>query len=156
VNEHTFHVLKEIESDDELELVRSIRNECRMYMTRDTREISESEQRLWYNLLDKEKNKIFLLYAMEFGSILYEVGYAVVRQEGSIVVLSGGLTSSERGNGIGEVLFSSLLDEAVKFGKPIFLEVLKSNMPARTIYDKLGFVEVNETNGVITMEYVDG
>lgn len=155
VDKHTTYILKQIETDGELQQVRVVRNECRLFMTRNTKEISEIEQRAWYCLLDKQKNKIFLLLKFEHGVIMSVAGYGLVRQEGGVVVLSGGLTESCRGQGVGEILFTQLIEEAKKFNQPIWLEVLKTNINAHKLYEKLGFENIGEKDDIIIMEYVE-
>ena len=49
----------------------------------------------------------------------------------------------ERGQGIGELIFKSMLDHAAEKGADTaFLEVRESNTPARTLYEKNGFVSI--------------
>lgn len=145
-----FLVLKKIESLDEALVLRGIRNQCREFMTRDTSYISEEQQKRWYNNL-KPDFKIFLLYSVEFGVISSPVGYGLIREEGEVSLISGGLIESERGKGYGSVLFNYLIKNVNN--KNIKLEVLKSNTRAFVIYNNLGFRVIDDDGEIITMEY---
>jgi ribosomal protein S18 acetylase RimI-like enzyme len=45
-----------------------------------------------------------------------------------------------QGKGVGTAIISSLLETAREKGEPVILHVLKSNTPARRLYERLGFV----------------
>lgn len=147
-----FLVLKKIESLDEAMILRTIRNECKDFMTRDTSYISEEQQKRWFNNLSSDV-KIYLLYLVEFGVISSPVGYGLIREEGGFSLISGGLVETCRGKGYGKVLFNYLVGNADK-SLPIKLEVLKSNSKAFVIYNNIGFRVTKDDGDVITMEYV--
>lgn len=146
-------ILVEIKDASGIEHLRLVRNHCRLYMTRNTSEISTEQQALWYSNLDRTTNKIYLLHEIHCGVAATVIGYAYLRIEDGCVLLSGGLLPDDRGKGHGTVLFEYLVDNAKKFNKPIKLEVLKSNMKAFSIYNKIGFRVVSDDGKVITMEY---
>ena len=136
-----------IQTLEQIENLRQIRNECRHFMTRNTNEISQTEQLDWYNLLDKEKNKLYLFYENYHGvSSPGPIGYGVIKKEDDCILLTGGLLSKERNKGFGTVLFDMLVKEAKKQNLPIKLEVLKSNERAKHIYSKLGFRSEEHTS----------
>jgi ribosomal protein S18 acetylase RimI-like enzyme len=142
-----------IKSDCDVENLRTIRNECRNFMTRNTNEISKEQQKNWYSNVDKEKNKLFLLHQIHHGVTASPVGYGYIRIEDDHILLSGGLVESERGKGYGQLLFHSLVQNSKKFGLPIKLEVLKTNTVAFSIYSRLGFKFTGDDGKIITMEY---
>ena len=152
-----FYFLHPVTTLDEVEELRKLRNECRLFMTRNTNEISKSEQLDWYNLLDKENNKLYLLKGIEGGGFTSSLGYGVIRKENDNITLSGGLTENDRNKGLGKDLFKLLLTEAKKFNVIITLEVLISNVRAKKIYESLGFIDLyNEelkNKGVQLMVY---
>lgn len=50
---------------------------------------------------------------------------------------------NERGKGTGEAIFTAMLRFAADFGAEVaFLEVRESNIPARSLYEKSGFVSI--------------
>jgi len=140
-------------SDKDVENLRLIRNECRNFMTRSTEEISQEQQINWYFNVNKDKNKLFLLHKIYHGVVADAIGYGYIRIEDDHVLLSGGLTESERGKGHGQFLFHFLIQNSKNYNLPIKLEVLKTNSVAFSVYTKLGFKLINDDGKLITMEY---
>lgn len=151
--ETPFLVLNPIKTQDEVFLLRNIRNECREFMTRDTTYITVEQQQKWY---EKNKNnksiKLYLLHLVELGVITSPIGYGLIREEDGYYLISGGLIKTCRGFGYGSILFDYLIKNT-DTNFPIKLEVLKSNIKAFSIYNKLGFRVVNDDGKIITMEY---
>jgi ribosomal protein S18 acetylase RimI-like enzyme len=148
------YMLIPITTLEQVELLRQIRNDCRLFMTRSTNEISKEQQLDWYNLIDRNKMRLFLFYENYHGvSSPGPIGYGVVKIENNEVLLTGGLSSKQRNKGMGIVLFDMLVKESKKLNLPIKLEVLKTNERAKTIYDRLGFVTTGETDTVYEMIY---
>lgn len=147
-------VLKQIETLEEAQVLRNIRNQCKDYMTRDTSYISVEQQKRWFSSLS-EKNqdyKIYLLYEVENGVICSAIGYGLIRKESGYSLISGGLIESCRGKGYGSTLFDYLIKNVDK-GSDIKLEVLKNNTRAFVIYNRLGFRIISDDGEIITMEY---
>ncbi len=152
---HEMLVLKNIETLEEAQVLRNIRNECKDFMTRDTSYISVEQQIRWFNSLkreDKKDYKIYLLYEVINGVVATAIGYGLIKKEGSFSLISGGLIESCRGKGYGSTLFTYLIGN-VDAGSDIKLEVLKSNTRAFVIYNKLGFRVISDDGEIITMEY---
>lgn len=148
------YTLIPVNSLDQVECLRLIRNDCRNFMTRHNEEISKQQQLDWYNLLDKEKTQLFLFYEIYHGvSSPGPIGYGVIKIEDDCTLLTGGLSYRERNKGLGLILFDLLVKESKKFSLPIKLEVLKTNNRAKNIYTKLGFVDFNETDKIFEMVY---
>ncbi len=58
-------------------------------------------------------------------------------------ILNIAVHPDERGNGIGRLLLNAMLEYAAKNGgEAAFLEVRESNTPARTLYEKNGFIPI--------------
>ena len=112
---------------EQAQRVREIRNACRHYMTRDQRTISAEQQATWFALLPAS----IQLYLLD------DVGYGIVRTDESGSWLTGGLVPEARGRGLGEALFRGLVE--LSPARPT-LEVLRGNVPAFKLYRKLGFV----------------
>lgn len=146
-------VLKEVSDIKEIEILRNLRNECKDFMTRFTDEITSEQQVKWYNSIDKTKHKIYLLYNITHGVICDCIGYGYIRVEDNFVLLTGGLTKTQRGKGFGSTLFQYLVENSKQFNIPIKLEVLKKNIIAFSVYNKIGFRVVKDDGKVITMEY---
>lgn len=146
-------VLMEVRSSNDVETLRKMRNECKSFMTRFTDDISYEQQQKWYENIDKENNKIYILHKISHGVVAEPIGYGYIRVEDGFVLLTGGLTTNERGKGYGSILFNYLVQNSKQFNIPIKLEVLKSNMIAFSVYNKIGFRVVGDDGKVITMEY---
>lgn len=144
-------VLKRVQTAEEAESLRIIRNHCKDFMTRDTSYISENQQQKWFSTISANIN-VFILYEIEFGVIVTPIGYGLIRKEIDQYIISGGLIPESRDKGYGKILFKYLL-ENVKSDLPIMLEVLKSNIRAFSIYNKLGFIVTNDDGYIITMKY---
>jgi ribosomal protein S18 acetylase RimI-like enzyme len=138
---------------EDAQIFRTIRNDCRLFMTRNTDYITEEQQVTWYNNLDKSKYKLFLFYEIYHGAVVVPVGFGIIREEDDVLLLTGGVSSTDRGKGIGRFIFERLLDIAKTENKKIKLEVLISNTIAHSLYCKLGFKETNRNDRVIMMEY---
>lgn len=142
-----------VENHQDLQSVRKIRNECKHFMTRYNKDITEEEQTKWFSTLDLEQNWLFVMYKTDYGVVSSVIGYGYNRIENNSVLLTGGLIENERGKEYGRALFSFLLEHAKKIKLPIKLEVLTNNVPAIKLYRSLGFVETEQNELLIKMEY---
>jgi ribosomal protein S18 acetylase RimI-like enzyme len=75
----------------------------------------------------------------------------VARWADEIRIIDIALLPEHRGVGIGTALLSALLDEAAEAGKRLSIHV-EVNNPARRLYERLGFVEVEEQGVYLLME----
>jgi len=146
-------VLLKVQDESEIEQLRLIRNACKNFMTRNTNEISKEQQLEWYKNIDKNFNKLYLLYDVIHGVALTPIGYGYIRVEDGAVLLTGGLIESQRGKGYGSILFNYLVKNSKVFNLPIKLELLKTNMVAFSIYNKIGFRVIGDDGKIIKMEY---
>lgn len=76
----------------------------------------------------------------------------VGRYDREIRVVDIALLPAYRGRGIGTRLLTGLLDEARASGRTVVIHVEHAN-PARTLYDRLGFVPVGEVGPYVRMEW---
>lgn len=146
-------VFSEVKSVSDAQVLRRIRNECKDFMTRSTEYITEEKQTEWFNALDKDNIKLYLMWIAHHGVAFEVVGFGYCKKDESETYLTGGLKESFRGKGYGKNLFSHLLTEAKSFNTPITLEVLKTNERAKRLYESLGFSELSSDDRVIKMEY---
>ena len=93
----------------------------------------------------EDKNSIFL--AAEDGGVT--VGFAIMKtykNEGEIYNIA--VSGDHRRRGVGDALMARLLSEAAKRGvDTVFLDVRESNSPARALYKKYGFYDLNIRRG---------
>lgn len=145
-------LFKRVTKSSEAEILRTIRNQCKNFMTRNTEEITVEQQQEWFKNSYK-KYEIYIAYALEHGAVIVEAGYGLIHTNDNEYLLSGGLTQEYRDKGLGSFLFKFLIDNCNK-QIPIRLEVLKTNLRAYKVYEKLGFETIKETDKIFIMEYM--
>lgn len=144
-------VFKKVQTPEEAETLRRIRNTCRTYMTRSTEEITPDQQQVWFKTAH-EKYDLYIAYDIQYGVVIIEAGYGLIHKNEGASLLTGGLLPDYRDKGLGSVLFKFLIDSCPKT-KPIRLEVLKSNTRAFKTYEKLNFTITGENDKVYFMDY---
>ncbi len=144
-------VFKRVTTPAEAEILRTIRNDCKDFMTRSTDHITPEQQAEWFKTAFK-KYELYIAYYIEHGVIAVNAGFGVIHLEDEQYLLTGGLTPDYRDKGLGAPLFKFLVDNCNK-QLPIRLEVLKTNTRAFKTYEKLGFVVTDENEKIYTMEY---
>ena len=75
----------------------------------------------------------------------------VAREDQELRLVDIALLGEHRNNGIGTRLIQELIAEAAKVGKPLRLQVLKSN-PAARLYSRLGFLPMGDDGLYLHME----
>jgi len=135
----------EVREPAQVEAMRQIRNECRQYMTHSQREITPEQQEAWWRGLDHDNTLAYLFTEPEKDEDY--VGYGLVRRIDGKMNVSYGLRSSARGRGLGTEMVQFILDacQGDAWG-----DLLESNTAIWHIDQKLGFVELSRTDGVIT------
>lgn len=146
-------VFSDIKSLSDAQVLRRIRNECKDFMTRSTEYITEEKQAEWFNKLDRNNIKLYLMWIAHHGVAFEVIGFGYCKKDENETYLTGGLKEELRGKGYGKLLFSHLLTQAKSFNAPITLEVLKTNERAKRLYESLGFSELSSDDRVIKMEY---
>lgn len=95
---------------------------------------------------DHETLEIITLDGVDIGWL------AVARQDDMIWLHNILILPAYQNRGIGSRLIVSLVDEALSKAVPIRLGVLKANLPARRLYDRLGFQLREQTETHCYME----
>lgn len=149
----TIVMFHEVEDINEAQIMRLIRNECRDYMTKSSEHISMEDQIVWFNQLDKNNIKMYIMYESFFGVVFSPIGFGYCKHVDDETYLTGGLMDFARGKGYGRMLFQHLLNKAKSFNTKITLEVLNSNAVAQNLYISLGFVPYYQDERIMKMEY---
>ena len=144
-------VFKRVTTPAEAEILRTIRNKCREYMTRSTDYITPEQQEVWFKTAFR-KYDLYIAYAIEHGVCIVDAGFGVVHKNEDEFLLTGGLVPEYRDKGLGKVIFKFLVDQCHK-SLPIRLEVLKTNTRAFKTYEGLNFKVTGENEKLIFMEY---
>lgn len=148
------HILREMGSEIDAQIMREFRNECREFMTHNTAEIMEAEQVEWYRetyLPARQKGELF-------GYIVRRedeeaIGYGLISKRDGRWWVSGGLSEDARGEGAGYFLFEQMTDmihEDLR-SEQAWLDVLNTNEGAKRLYEKLGYVAVSSTEQLTVM-----
>ena len=144
-------VFKRVTTPAEAEILRTIRNKCREYMTRSTDYITPEQQEVWFKTAFR-KYDLYIAYAIEHGVCIVDAGFGVVHKNEDEFLLTGGLVPEYRDKGLGKVIFKFLVDQCHK-SLPIRLEVLKTNTRAYKTYEGLNFSVTGENDNLYFMEY---
>ena len=144
-------VFKRVTTPAEAEILRTIRNKCREYMTRSTDFITPNQQEEWFKTAFK-KYELYIAYSIEYGAIVLDAGFGVIHKNENEILLTGGLVPEYRDKGLGKLVFKFLVDQCHK-SLPIKLEVLKTNTRAFKTYEGLNFKVTGEDDRLFYMEY---
>ena len=144
-------VFKRVTTPAEAEILRTIRNKCREYMTRSTDFITPEQQEVWFKTAFR-KYDLYIAYAIEHGVCIVDAGFGVVHKNEDEFLLTGGLVPEYRDKGLGKIIFKFLVDQCHK-SLPIRLEVLKTNTRAYKTYESLNFKVTGENDNLYFMEY---
>jgi GNAT superfamily N-acetyltransferase len=127
--------LKEVKTLKDLEILRKIRNSCRLFMTNNQNEITKEQQIEWF--INKDSKTIPYVFLVDS----LPVGYGLIAYKDlGRPWLSGGLLENYRGKGYGKILFQSLVGNCKSKKDPnVYLDVFKDNIPAIETYQKIGF-----------------
>jgi len=144
-------VFKRVTTPAEAEILRTIRNKCREFMTRSTDYITPEQQAEWFKTAFK-KYELYIAYYIEHGVCIVDAGFGVIHKNEDEFLLTGGLMPEYRDKGLGKQVFKYLVDQCHK-SLPIRLEVLKTNTRAFKTYESLNFKVIGEDDRVYFMEY---
>lgn len=121
--------------------MRAIRNDARHFMTRDQTRIRIARQVKWFYNVYKPMLSEGLWECFLATDGRFVVGYGQVRKMHGKWWVTGIIKKEHRGQGYGRKLFAALTANAARRspGGAVWLEVLKSNIRARTLYESLGY-----------------
>jgi GNAT superfamily N-acetyltransferase len=127
-----------IDNLEKAEELRILRNECAEWMTKDTRQISAQDQRIFYwQKLATGKVEGFLMY--DDG---YPVAYGLLIWDEKIsgrAWSSTGVREAERGNGYGRKVTIENVRRAHAHGVPMWAEVRRDNAGQQRICLTIGY-----------------
>lgn len=142
---------KGVESDGDAMALREIRNECRLSMTRHTKEIGELEQRTWWRDHDPERLQAFLFYNVDG-----LVGAGLLRKMESEADLRTWVTvmvkAKYRGKGIGKKIYMMLTCASLV---PVWAEIRCDNAPSLMAAERAGFETVASGENVLMVKHPD-
>lgn len=105
-------------------------------------------QQLGYDAEEGQReHHLILLDGAPVGRLL------VARNEGEIVLVDIALLTEHRGGGVGSALIKGLCEKAAREDVPLRLHVLKTNLGAKRLYERLGFKTTGESGMHFMMEW---
>lgn len=138
---------------EDAQIMRKIRNECRDYMTKSSEYINEDQQETWFESLDKQKIRMFLMHLCYHGVTFNTIGFGYCKNVDDETYLTGGILEEYRGKGYGKILFNHLVENAKEFNNRITLDVFNNNVRAKKLYHNIGFVPFVQDETITRMEY---
>jgi ribosomal-protein-alanine N-acetyltransferase len=101
-----------------------------------------TQEQFWSELAQVPNSRTLLVAT---GADAPVIGYADLRAVGREAdVMTIAVSAAHRGHGVGHLLLSALIDDAVRRGcASIFLEVRADNAPAIRLYHTAGFVRID-------------
>jgi RimJ/RimL family protein N-acetyltransferase len=138
--------VRPITTDEDLEVLRRIRNSGRQWMTRDTAEITREQQLCWWETLDHASVKVWL-----FSESSATIGYGLVRLEKGRAWCSLAVAPRHQGRGYGSAIYRWLA--LSQPGWDMWAEILVSNTPSLRAALRAGFELTGATDGVALLVY---
>jgi RimJ/RimL family protein N-acetyltransferase len=123
--------VRRVETQEDVEHLRCLRNHCRLAMTRDQRIISQAEQLAWWQ--NKPDDLKAYLYCVDG----LPVGFGLLRYDQEKWWATLGILEEWRGQGIGTQIYRSLISEA---SEELWIEVRASNGGSLKAAARAGFV----------------
>jgi ribosomal protein S18 acetylase RimI-like enzyme len=147
-------LIRKAESALDALAVLAIRNECRLFMTRHTDNISEEEQYRWWSTIKNISTAHLLV--VEDNDVI--VGYGLVNLDlyQNQAWLTGALTETYRRKGCGRKIFEHMIALSLKESCTPWLEVRVDNYPAYAMYSSMGFRTMDRTKDIVTMALYEG
>lgn len=129
----------------ELEHLRTLRNECRLFMTSHQEELTQEDQIKFATILSDKANHWAYIFAERDAVDNTPVGFTYTRRsdDGRLLVTFG-LAQRARGRGLGRFLLGHALDAA---HEDLHSEVLATNTESYNLHRTLGFQETGRTSG---------
>lgn len=151
---HSKLKIREISSVLDAEDIRQIRNSGMRFMTHNNMFITSEQQVNWFVNTYRPARSKFDLIAFLGTARKSPVAYGMISKRPDKYWLSGVISDGYRGSGYGEQLFRHMIEFIFFFAERVWLDVFQNNEPAIHLYKKLGFLEMERTNGIIIM-YLD-
>ena len=97
-----------------------------------------AQQRMFRERFDPSSRQVIVVDGQDAGALEVEWG------KDEVFIDNIGIAPEFQRRGIGAAILKDIFDEAAARGLPVALRVLRGN-PARRLYERLGFVVVEET-----------
>jgi RimJ/RimL family protein N-acetyltransferase len=122
---------KRVRSAQDIERLRVLRNECRKFMTGDTKVVSKKKQAAWW----AEAPRRALLWGND--------AFVYIKREDGVNWITLGISKEARGTGIGTMIYHTY--------KGCFARIRKDNLASIRAAQKAGYVKVTEDDDTVVM-----
>lgn len=123
-----------------------IRNECRLRMTNDQREITPDEQKKWFETFYIEQNpqkyRVWLLKGEKI------IGYFAAKESDEGFYITEAIRENSRGKGAGSFLLQTMVNHLRD--KPLFADIFDENVASIRLHQKCGFIPYETVNQNLT------
>ncbi len=127
-----------------------IRNECRLMMTNDQREITPDEQRKWFETVYSKQNpQKYRVWLLKIDKI---IGYFAAKECDEGFYITEGIRQESRGKGAGSFLLQTMVNHLSD--KHLFADIFNDNVASIRLHQKFGFVPRETVNQNITHYYL--
>jgi L-amino acid N-acyltransferase YncA len=131
----TIEPLRRLEEALELAVVR---NQCRLTMTQDQREIFPEDQKKWFEMVYTQQSpisyRVWLLKEMGF-----VIGYFAAKESLEGVYITEGIKEDQRGRGRGSFLLQGMINQEEFRGQILLADILIRNTASIQLHQKFGF-----------------
>jgi L-amino acid N-acyltransferase YncA len=129
-----------------------VRNQCRLMMTNDQREIIPEEQKKWFQQVYTQQNPMkYRVWLLKEETI---IGYFAAKEQKEGFYITEGIQENRRGKGAGSFLLKTMLDEENFNTKPLFADIYNDNLASLRLHQKFGFIPYEEINQNLTRFYL--
>lgn len=150
--------IESVEKLNQAMQMRGLRNRCREFMTHDQRVISEQSQLGWfeYVYVPKHRNEEMFGYLGHIATHDHTpIAFGFIAKKDDKYWLTGGVTELLRGDGYGRQMFEFLTETAHTMSDEVWLDVFEDNLPARRLYESLGYLSVAREDNLVLMVHFD-
>ena len=132
-----------VESEDDVEWLRFIRNQCRAWMTNHRDWITPEQQMTWWQTRDTEHVKAWL-----YRIGVQPIGFGLLRFDGHRWWATLGIRQRWRGEGHGKAIYRHLSQQSPD---EVWIEVLSNNGASLGAARSAGFVTREERDGLVLL-----
>jgi len=139
-----------VDSEEEVEALRRIRNLGRMFMTGTQVEISPREQLKWWREQRKVIGKDFLPIIYRRRDDAEIVGYGILNRKSEGLYISLAVAPAHRGFGYGTSIYYDMHERA---GEAVYAVVLQTNLASLSAARKAGYTVIGKFfDGIILVK----
>jgi len=133
--------------EEALDLAR-IRNQCRLRMTNDQREITLDEQKKWFETFYIQQNpQKYTVWLLKEESI---IGYFAAKECDEGFYITEGIQEDRRGKGAGSFLLQIMINQKNFSSKCLFADIFDDNVASIRLHQKCGFVYCEKVSQGLT------